>query len=368
MQKKRQLNAWFLPFFFLSLSFLPFKNLIASNLMSLEAGVPQGSILGPLLYICFTNDLPEVVHDHLTTNNTFFNTHCKSCGGICCFADDSTYTKSDKDPEIVQQKITEKYSQISNYMAQNKLVLNSDKTKLLVMASPYQHKAHGNFGITLETGTDVIEPVSCEKLLGGYISNNFKWNEHVRGNKSSLFNTLTSRLNALRKVSRVSSFKTRKMIANGVVISRLLYLIQLWGGCPDYLLNFLQVLQNRAARLVCNADRFTPIKTLLETCGWLSVRQLVACHRVLLVYKIRQEGKPKYFLDKFKKKPNYKTRFADEGGIKKEKIFQYSDTQNSFVPSSIEIWNNLPCDLRNSEKLEVFKKNLKKWIRSNIEI
>ena len=89
---------------------------------------------------------------------------------------------------------------------------------------------------------------------------------------------------------------------------------------------------------------------------------------MLLVYKIRQEGKPKYFLDKFKKKTGYKTRFAEDGGIKKEKILQYSDSKNSFVPSSIEIWNNLPCDLRASEKLEVFKKNLKKWIRNNIKI
>ena len=129
---------------------------------------------------------------------------------------------------------------------------------------------------------------------------------------------LVSRINALQKISRISSFKTRKMLANGMVISRLIYLIQLWGGCPGYLLNFLQVLQNRAARLVCKEGKFTPIKTLLENCGWLSIRQLVAFHRVLLVFKIRQEGKPKYFVEKFTSNSHYKTRFLDDGGIKKE--------------------------------------------------
>jgi hypothetical protein len=210
----------------------------------------------------------------------------------------------------------------------------------MVMATKFQHQTHENFGIKLETGTEVNEPVYCEKLLGGYISNDFKWNEHVRGNEFSMLKTLTSRINALRKVSHIAPFKTRKMIADGVVISRLIYLIQLWGGCQGYLLGLLQTLQNRAARLVCKMGRYTHVKTLLDNCGWMSVRQMVAYHWVLLVYKIRMEKNPKYFVDKFSSSPNptYQTRFIDDGGIKKSRIYKKEDPISSFVPSSIETW------------------------------
>ena len=72
----------------------------------------------------------------------------------------------------------------------------------------------------------------------------------IHPNQNSVFRTLTSRVNALGKVCTVSSFKTRKSIADGIVMSKLIYLIQWWGGCSGYLLDFLQVLQNRAARMV----------------------------------------------------------------------------------------------------------------------
>ena len=144
-------------------------------------------------------------------------------------------------------------------MVKNKLVLNSDKTHLMIMASAKNHKTHGNYGITLDTGSEIIEPRDSEKLLGGFISSDLTL-DNIRDNDKSLFRILTSRINALSKISKFSDFKTRKMIANGIFISKLIYLIQLWGGCQQFLLSFLQKLQNRAARLVTKKNVFTPVK------------------------------------------------------------------------------------------------------------
>ena len=279
-----------------------------SDSMNLNTGVPQGSILGPLLYICFTNDMPECVHnDHAeieqpldaNRNDKLYNLHCVACGSICCYADDSTYSKSSHSARLLTQEINMKYQEIVEYMNSNKLVINTEKTHLLVMCSKYSHSKHGTHGVCLNTGSEIIQPVEHEKLLGGYISQDFSWNYHLRDNSKSLFQILVSRVNILSKISSFASFKTRKMIANGIFMSRLVYLIQVWGfGCTDYLTKSLQILQNRAARSVTGLDLFTPVKKLLQQCGWLSINQLVYYHTLVLVFRVKSERKPQYFSDK----------------------------------------------------------------------
>ena len=115
-------------------------------------------------------------------------------------------------------------------MNQNKLVLNGDKTHLLIMASSNKHRRHQDFGITLETGTKIIEPISSEKLLGAKLSNNFTWNLHIRDDDHYMFRTLTSKINALYKVSLMTGFLNRKMVASGLILSTLTYIMQVYGA------------------------------------------------------------------------------------------------------------------------------------------
>ena len=253
-------------------------------------------------------------------------------------------------------------------MKANKLVLNSDKTHLLVMASPYHHKHNQDYGITLNTGAETIEPSYSEKLLGGIITNEIKFNEHLKNNEQSVFRSLTSRVNALAKISKFSDFKTRKMVANGIVSSKLIYLIQWWGGCSDFLIDFLQVLQTRAARLVTNRGWFTPTAVLLHQCGWMSVRQLVHFHSLVLVFKIKFHIKPEYFSHYFSAEFPYQKRLAKGQGIRRGDQYKYEVTRNSFVVRASAKWNLLPAQVRTLASLEQFKKSLKLWIKENVSI
>ena len=126
-----------------------------------------------------------------------------------------------------------------------------------------------------------------------------------------MLKVLNTRINALRKVSHGTSFKTRKAVVNGIIISRLIYLIPLWSGCEKYLMNSLQIVQNKAAHLVTKRGKMTPIKTLLNECGWLSVAQLGVYHSLVLVFKILETQSPQYLFNKLsglQGKTYYKTR------------------------------------------------------------
>ena len=187
------------------------------------------------------NDLPEVVHSHtgqvqgcLGKSQALYNLHCAQCGGLCCYVDDSTYSFSSSDPVELSEKLSEQYSRIADYMGDNRLVINDDKTHLLVMGGQKFHAIRPL--VNISTGTVTVKPVETEKLLGLNIHQSLKWKEHVISNKKSMIKTLTTRLNALRKLAVNANFKTRLMVANSCFMSIIIYMVSVWGGtAPSHL-------------------------------------------------------------------------------------------------------------------------------------
>ena len=156
------------------------------------------------------------------------------------------------------------------------------------------------------------------------------------------------------------------MIANGIVISRIIYVIQLWGGTKDYLLQMLQVLQNKAARFVTKCDVFTSQKKLLLQCGWMSIKQLVEYHSLVLVYKTKSEQKPVFLHETLSKSFSYRTRASSTGSILLNQPSTGDISKESFVYKSTRMWNSLPPHIRKAVTLLEFKWKLKSWIMENI--
>ena len=337
-----------------------------SNPLPLTSGVPQGSILGPLMYTIFTNELPEVIHDHDPPVGSLFNTNCRSCGTVSCYADDSSFSISCPNDEDLSGCLSRKYKLISEFMCGNGLKLNGEKTHIMHFSTDRTRSTN----VQLNTGNEVINVSQSEKLLGGVVSMNLRWDEHIMHDSNALIKQLSKRLSAMRQVCMFADFKTRKMFANGLFLSKLGYLIPLWGGCPNFLINALQVMQNRAARYVTKKDIYTPVKTLLTHCGWLSVHQMVFFQTVVLFYKTRQNEVPANLFNMASSNYSYCTREQTKGNYKVISGIRRpsSNAMKSYRWRSVNCWNMVPSEIKSIKNIALFKKSLKLWISQNVSI
>jgi hypothetical protein len=354
-----------------------------SSPLSLIAGVPQGSILGPLFYTIFTNELPEVVHEadcpHREADGiVLFNTQCQECGGVCCYADDSTYSVQGSDPVELSSKLTQKYNDLADFLTANKLKVNDEKTHLLIMTTRQKRWHRDTTNITINTPTALVTPSAVERLLGAQVHQDMKWKEHILDNDDSLIRSLNRRAGAIKKISSTASFKTRKMVANGIYMSKLIYLMPVWMGCEDYLVNALQVNLNKVARLVTKLDIFTPTTVLMQQCGWMPVRQLMAYHSLVLLHKILQQKSPSYLYQKVTSgAQQYNTRQAAdttaalaEVGVTLQPtvdICELDLSRSSWCWASVKWYRQLPPGLQAEKKLSKFKTALKSWVTKNID-
>ena len=230
---------------------------ISSPLNLLSCGVPQGSIGG-----CAGGGLQGGNVEPGGDGD---------CGEMVGYVDDGAYSYAHSDPEVMSRVLSRKYSLLEDWLNGNKLVINPDKTHLMVMG-PKKFSARRN-QVSIQAGLFTIKPTESEKMLGGILHQSLKWNTHIRDSKDSLMKQITGRMNGLKKVAGNSTFKTRLMLANGVIMSKVLYLITVWGGAQQYLLKGLQVQQLTAARTVCGfSSKFWSKKKLLDKLGWLSIR------------------------------------------------------------------------------------------------
>ena len=144
----------------------------------------------------------------------------------------------------------------------------------------------------------------------------------------------------------------------------------LWAGCEEYLINSLQVAQNKAARCISRLNIYTPTREILKVCGWMSVRQLMVYHSLVLLHKTLANQSPVYLYQKVTSggEFSYCTRQATAGSVRQGPGPKKDLTRLGWCWRSVDLYNTLPTDLKGERKLPSFKKRLKDWIEINIII
>ena len=148
------------------------------------------------------------------------------------------------------------------------------------------------------------------------------------------------------------------MIASGIFTSVLVYCLPLYGGMEKNLIKEIQVMQNRAARLVYRAPLRFNRSLLLGKLDWLSVNQLIQYHSLLSVYRIRSSRAPQYL-------SSIMCRQSRNGRI----VIPHSTltiASNSFCFRATAQWNRLPIGLRIVTSVGIFKRRLKKWVQDHV--
>ena len=311
---------------------------ISSSLQLIRSGVPQGSVLGPVLFLIFINDLP------LFTEGA----------NVDIYADDTTMHVADKDRVKIEKSLQQGANGFKRWCTSNNMLINTHKTTLMTLGARQNLSRIETVHVYLDE--DIIKEVNHEKLLGIIIDRNLTWDKQI----DAVCLNVTRRITLLKLLSKYVNKSGLKQYYNSYSLPVLDYGCLIWGHCSNLNINRLVKLQERAARIILSVDYTTPSNIMFRDLNWLPFTKRFQYHTCVMMYKALNDLAPEYISSQFSK--TLETHSRHLRSVDNELLrVPYSRTcyfEKSFTVDGAKQWNNLPVNLRTLPNLNSFLQNI----------
>ena len=318
-----------------------------SALRPVLSGVPQGSVLGPLLFVLYVADVARIIGAHGLSSHAY--------------ADDcQIYSScSPSDSATLRTAMSDCIGGVKHWMAVNRLSLNSSKTEFMWLSTPRRRHLISHTALIVE-GVE-IAPTTELRLLGVLLDESLSLVGHI----SSVTRSCYYHLRKIRDIRRYLPTSTVVRLVLALVLARADYCNSILLGLPDSQLRRLQSVLNASARMIYGAGREEHTTSFLKKLHWLRIPERIIYKRCLLTFRaLHDPSCPDYLSSLLHRPANQESRRHLRSDNRLQLVVpppaktpKFGD--RSFSRGNPQLWNLLPEDVVNETTAESFAKRLK---------